>query len=309
MCINAKKEKNCYDISYSKDVAMKVSIISVVVNMILSLIKFIIGIFGHSQALISDAVHSASDVFSTFIVMIGVNISAKAEDREHPYGHERLECIASMILSLILAVTGVVIGREGVLSFISIVIKGTSAEIVIPSKIALFAALLSIVVKEAMYWYTRYYAKKINSDILMADAWHHRTDAFSSVGSFIGIIFSLMGFAFMDPLASIVICIFILGAAFSIMKDSLCKITDHSCDAKLEGEIMHKITEQDGVISVKLLKTRQFGSRIYADLIITADPDISLVESDAIAENVHDVIEKDFPQIKHIMIHVDPDEN
>lgn len=308
MFINAKKEKNCYDVSYSKDVAMKVSIVSVVINMVLSLIKFIIGFLGHSQALISDAVHSASDVFSTFIVMIGVNISAKAEDKEHPYGHERLECIASMILALILAVTGAVIGWEGVTSFIGIV-RGNTAEITIPSKMALFAALLSIVVKEGMYWYTRYHAKKINSDILMADAWHHRTDAFSSVGSFIGIIFSLMGFVFMDSLASVVICIFILGAAFSIMKDSICKITDHSCDEKLEDEMLHKIAEQNGVNSVKLLKTRQFGSRIYADLIITANPDISLVESDTIAENVHDVIEKTFPQIKHIMIHVDPDEN
>lgn len=307
MCISTKEKNEKLNISNSKNIAMKVSVTSVVINIVLSLVKFIVGVLGHSQALISDAVHSASDVFSTFIVMIGVNISSKEEDKEHPYGHERFECIASMILALILAVTGAIIGYEGIISFINI-INGKISAFSVPSKSALVAAAVSIIVKEGMYWYTRFYAKKINSDILMADAWHHRSDSFSSVGSFIGIAFTLLGFMFMDPLASIVICFFILGAAFSIMKDSIEKITDHSCDKELESEILHKIASQKGVSSIKLLKTRQFGSRIYADLIITANPMLTLAQSDVIAENVHDTIEKDFPQIKHIMIHVDPAE-
>lgn len=164
--------------------ALKASNISIIINVVLSVLKLFAGIIAHSSAMVSDAIHSASDVVSTIIVIIGVKLSSRESDKTHQYGHERFECVASIILSTILIITGIGIGISG----IEKIITGEYKEFVIPGIIALAAAVISIIVKEAMYWYTRGVAKKINSGALMADAWHHRSDALSSVGSFIGIL-------------------------------------------------------------------------------------------------------------------------
>lgn len=161
--------------------AIRVSKISIIINIILSLLKLIAGIFANSYAMISDALHSASDVFSSIIVIIGVKIANKKSDKSHPYGHERFECVAGIILSVILVITGVGIGIAGIKNIIS----GEYKNFEIPGLIALATAIVSIAVKEAMYWYTRKVAKNIGSSAVMADAWHHRSDALSSVGSFI----------------------------------------------------------------------------------------------------------------------------
>ncbi|WP_219711890.1 cation diffusion facilitator family transporter, partial [Clostridioides difficile] len=171
---------------------------------------------GKSSAMLSDAVHSASDVLSTIVVMVGIKISEKQPDREHPYGHERMECVASIILSVALAITGAGIGYSGIKKIFSEQYNTLSA----PSGIALTAAVLSIVIKEWMYWFTRNAAKHTNSDALMADAWHHRSDALSSVGSLIGILGARLGYAILDPIASVVICGCILKAALDIFKES-----------------------------------------------------------------------------------------
>ncbi|MDU2198422.1 MAG: cation diffusion facilitator family transporter, partial [Peptostreptococcaceae bacterium] len=198
-----------------KQIAMKVSTNSIIVNVLLSGFKFFAGIIANSSAMISDAVHSASDVFSTIIVMVGVHISSKEADDEHQYGHERFECVAGIILACILFATVIGIGISG----IEKIINGNNRGLQAPGMIALVAAVISIIVKEGMYWYTRHAAKKINSGALMADAWHHRSDSLSSVGSFIGIFGSRMGFRVLDPLASIVICLFIIKASYDIFKD------------------------------------------------------------------------------------------
>ena len=177
-----------------KDIAMRVSTVSIMVNLLLSFFKLMAGIFGASGAMISDAIHSASDVFSTFIVMIGVTISNKKSDKEHPYGHERLECVASIILAVVLLATGIGIGMNGIQKIISDI----DNVIEVPKSMALIAAIVSILVKEWMYWYTRAAAKKINSGALMADAWHHRSDALSSIGAFIGIFGARLGFPVLD---------------------------------------------------------------------------------------------------------------
>ena len=186
--------------------AMKVSVISVIVNLLLSVFKLIAGILAKSGAMISDAVHSASDVFSTFVVMIGVTISEKESDKEHPYGHERLECVAAIILSMVLAITGLGIGVTGIRN----IANGESGVLEAPGLLALIAAVVSIAVKEWMYWFTRAAAKKINSGALMADAWHHRSDALSSIGAFVGILGARLGYPILDPIASIIICIFVI---------------------------------------------------------------------------------------------------
>ena len=282
--------------------AVKVSAVSIVGNAILSLFKIFAGIFANSGAMISDAVHSASDVFSSLIVIIGVKISAKASDKEHPYGHERFECVAAIILAVILCITGLFIGHTA----IEKITNGSTLKVTIPGILALAAAIISIISKEAMYWYTRFYAKKLDSGVLMADAWHHRSDALSSVGALIGIAGARMGFPVLDTAASLIICVFILKAAYDIFKDAVEKMVDRSCNEEMEREISQCAAEQDDVLGVDLIQTRVFGNKIYVDIEICADGEISLSESHEIAERVHNAIEERFTKVKHIMVHVNP---
>lgn len=293
------KEKK---ISSMEETAMRVSKISIVVNLLLSVGKLAAGILGSSGAMISDAIHSASDVFSTIIVMIGIRISGKEADREHPYGHERMECVAAILLAVVLAITGFKIGTSGAEKIIS----GNYEELAVPGVLALAAAVISVVVKEWMYWYTRYYAKKIRSSALMADAWHHRSDSLSSIGAFIGILGARLGFPVMDPVASVIICLFILKAAYDIFKDAVDKMVDRACEPEVEKELRELVLEQPGVRGIDLLRTRTFGCRIYVDVDIRADGTMTLAQAHGIAEHVHDEIEKNFDQVKHIMVHVNP---
>ncbi|MFR5112623.1 cation diffusion facilitator family transporter [Turicibacter sanguinis] len=286
-----------------KQIAMRVSSVSILGNVALSVIKLIAGIVANSGAMISDAVHSMSDVISTFVVIIGYNFSSKGSDKDHPYGHERLECIAALFLSAILFVTGAGIGLEG----FNKILEGNYGQLAIPGAIALVAAVISIVFKEWMFWYTRHAAKTINSSSLMADAWHHRSDALSSVGSFIGIFGARLGFPILDPIASVVICLFILKAAFDIASDAVDKLTDKACDEKTVKEMIKLIERQPGVVNIDEIKTRLFGNKIYVDVEISVDGNITLNEAHDIAQNVHDVIEHQFEHVKHCMVHVNPD--
>ena len=286
----------------SKALAMKVSWVSVVVNLILSAGKLLAGIFANSGAMISDAVHSASDVFSTFIVMIGVNISSKQADEHHRYGHERFESVASVTLALILLETGLLIGWKGLKTIFS----GAYEDLTAPGALALAAAVVSIVVKEWMYWYTRAAAKKIHSDALMADAWHHRSDSLSSIGALVGIGFAMAGFPIMDSVASVVICVFIVKAAVDIFRDAVDKMVDRSCDQETLEKMTSLILAQPGVLGLDLLQTRLFGAKIYVDAEIAVQADLPLQQAHAIAENVHDRMEEEFPMVKHCMVHVNP---
>ena len=285
-------------------VANRVSFITIVENMLLSLMKLIAGIVAHSGAMISDAVHSASDVFSTIVVIIGIRFASKESDKEHPYGHERLECVAAIVLAMVLFMTGLGIGMDAFRNIVS----GDYGNLQVPGVLALIAALVSIVSKEAMYWYTKHYAKKIDSGALMADAWHHRSDAFSSIGALIGIAGARMGFAVMDSVASLVIFLFIVKAAYDIFKDAMDKMVDHSCDEETEKEIYDCVMTNEEVLGIDLLQTRIFGNKIYVDVEIAANPSCTLREAHSIAEAVHEKIEENFPKVKHIMVHVNPAE-
>lgn len=285
----------------SKKIVMKVSGVTIAGNLLLSLMKLLAGIFGHSGAMISDAVHSASDVFSTIVAVIGINISRKKSDKDHQYGHDRLECVAAIILAVILFATGIGIGLNG----IEQILKGVEGSKT-PGMVALIAAVVSIAMKEWMYWYTRSAAKKINSGALMADAWHHRSDALSSIGAFVGILGARMGYPILDPIASVVICIFIGKAAYDIFKDAIDKMVDKSCDEATIQEMREVISNQNGVQNIDSLQTRLFGAKIYVDIEIAADKTLSLENAHAIAQSVHDAIEKNFPLVKHCMVHVNP---
>lgn len=290
-----------YGTDLEKD-AVKVSMVSIVGNIVLSLFKLLAGIIAGSGAMISDAVHSASDVFSSIIVIIGVKISARESDDDHPYGHERLECVAAIVLAVVLLITGLFIGHTAVESITS----GNFSELEVPGILALIAAVVSIIAKESMFHYTKYYAIKLDSGAVMADAWHHRSDALSSVGALIGIAGARMGMPVLDPIASLVICVFIAKAAYDIFKDAVGKMVDHSCDKSTEKALKECVLEQEGVRGIDMLSTRVFGSKIYADIEISVDGDETLRASHAIAENVHSAIERDFPKVKHVMVHVNP---
>ena len=281
--------------------ALRVSSVSIVGNILLSGFKLFAGFAAKSSALISDAVHSASDVFSTIVVMVGIKFAHRAADKSHPYGHERMECVAAMLLAVLLAATGFGIGAAG----ISQIFSGRYLPPA-PGLLALAAAGISILTKEAMFWYTYFAAKRIHSSALMADAWHHRSDALSSIGSFAGILGARLGLPILDPLASVGICLFILKAAWDIFRDAIGKMTDHSCDDVTVAKLQELILEQEGVLGIDDLKTRLFGDRIYVDIEIRADGNKTLTEAHAIAQRTHDAVEAYFPTVKHCMIHVNP---
>ena len=285
-----------------KKIANRVSIITIIENLVLALSKFLIGLYSHSSAVISDAVHSASDVLSTIVVMIGIRLSCKDSDKEHPYGHERLECIAALLLSFILFITGVKIGFSAIVDILnnSYAIREGS------SLLALLITLISIVCKESMFWYTRHYAKKLNSGALMADAWHHRSDSLSSIGALLGVIGSMFGYPIMDSIASLIIFLFICKASYDIFKDAVDKLIDKSCDIGLEQDICACVLSNSSVIGIDLIQTRIFGNKVYVDLEIQLDGNCSLREAHSVAELVHNEIEEKFPSVKHIMVHTNP---
>lgn len=285
-----------------KKIAMRVSVISIVINLVLSLVKLLAGIVADSGAMVSDAIHSASDVFSTIIVMIGVQVSGRKSDKDHQYGHERLECVASIVLAVVLCATGFGIGYKGLRT----VIGGRYEELAVPGVLALAAAVLSIVVKEYMFWYTRAAAKKINSGALMADAWHHRSDSLSSIGALAGIFGSRMGYPVLDSVASVVISIFIIKASYDIFKDAVDKMVDKACDDETIARMRKLILAQEGVLGIDVLRTRLFGNKIYVDIEIAADGSRTLNETHATAECVHNKIEQNFQGVKHCMVHVNP---
>lgn len=286
----------------NEQIAVKISVISGVGNIVLAAFKLFAGIFGRSAAMVSDAIHSLSDVFSSMVVIAGVKIAAKDSDHDHQYGHERIECIAAIILSVVLCAVGLGIGYSGVKT----VLYGNYDNIETPGLIALIAAVISIVSKEAMFWYTRNGAKKINSSALMAEAWHHRSDVLSSVGSFAGILGARLGFQVLDPIASLIICVMILKVTVDIFMEAVGKLTDKSCDDETVEKMEEIVMKQEGVLAVDDIKTRIFGAKIYTDVEIAADGNLSLYDAHGIAERVHNEIEKNFPDVKHCMVHVNP---
>lgn len=299
--MSEKTAENFSDAEFRRT-ANRVSAVSIVGNLLLSIFKFFAGVFANSSAMISDAVHSASDVFSTFVVIIGIHVSSKEADEEHPYGHERLECVAAIILATILFITGLSIG----ISAIRTIASDDYRNLTSPGILALIAAIVSIVSKEAMFWYTKTNAKRINSAALIADAWHHRSDALSSVGALIGIAGARLGYPIFDSVASLVICVFIAKAAYDIFKDAVDKMVDHSCDSETEQDLADFIRREKGVQKLDSLLTRVFGTKIYVDVEIAVDGDLSLRDAHEIAEQVHDHIEQRFETVKHVMVHVNP---
>lgn len=284
----------------NEKIAIKVSIISIILNCLLTLIKFISGVISKSSAMISDSVHSLSDVLSTFVVIIGVKISNKKADSDHPYGHERIECVSAIILSGMLFIIGALIGINGIKNVTN------SSNLVMPGVLALIASIISIISKEAMYQYTIRVSKKINSAALKADAWHHRSDALSSIGSFIGILGSRLGFKIFDPLASVIISLCIIKVSINIFKDAIDKMVDKSCDKEVIDKVISVIEKNESVKNIDDIKTRQFGNKAYVDVEISVDENLLLKDAHKVAEEIHDSVENEINIVKHCMVHVNP---
>lgn len=277
----------------------KVLLVTIFLNVILALFKVLAGVLGHSSAMLADGVHTLSDVLTSIIVLIGLKISSKEADEEHPYGHEKYESVFAKVLSMLLLLTGIYIGYEA----INILRSGEFSE---PGKIALIAALSSIVVKEVMYHYTMKTAKKIKSISMEADAWHHRSDVFSSIGTFVGILGARMGVPALDPITGIVVSFFIIKVGIDLYLKSVRELVDESADDKTIKRIIEKTNSIEGVRGIKNLKTRIFGNRIYVDIDIFVDSFISVKEGHDISEMVHDKLEHEIDDIKHCMVHIEP---
>ncbi len=280
--------------------ATKVSIVTVIINTVLAIFKVIAGILGKSSAMIADGIHTFSDIATTVVVIIGLKISNKDADEKHPYGHEKFEPEISKIVSLLLAGTGVFLAYNA----IQILLSGNLDT---PKPIALYAALTSIAVKEAMYWYTIITARKVKSIAMEADAWHHRSDAISSVGTLIGITGARMGFKFLDPVAGIVVSLILIKVGVEFYLKATDQLVDQSADDKVIEQIKEVATSIEGVKKIHDLKTRKFGNKIYVDIEIQVDKRITVEEGHHIADLVHDSIEETIEDVKHCMIHVEPD--
>lgn len=281
-----------------------ISFCSILVNIVLSLGKVIAGISLKSQTLISDAVHSMSDVLSTVIVIIGTFIANKQADEDHQYGHERYEEIASLLLGSLLCFTGYEVAKSAIMSLITQNYNIDTSNIII----GIIVCLISISSKFLMYLITLLKAKQIESSALKADAYHHLSDSLSSIGGLIGLIFVQIGYPITDSIAALVIAIFIFISAFEIIKDATDKLTDKACcDEDLNA--IKNIVYKHKNVEIHRLRTRLFSNRIYVDLEIALDSQLTLQAAHEIAQQIHDELEEQIPKIKHCLIHVNPQNN
>ncbi|KAF5054745.1 Ferrous-iron efflux pump FieF [anaerobic digester metagenome] len=285
-----------------QNLALRVSRINIFNNIVLAVSKIGIGVVAHSAALLNDGVNNAGDVISSVIASVGIAAAGKDSDAEHQYGHERLESVAAILLSGIIMVVGMGLLVDGVSS----IIKGSYLNRPIPGVLAVIAAIISIVVKEIMFLYTRWAAKKTGSSALLASSWDSQSDVLATTGGLIGIVFARMGYPIADSIAAIIIALFIFRVGVQVFRDGTDQMVDHACEEETVQQIRSVILDQEGVRGLDLLHTRTFGSRCYVDVEISADGLQSLVDAHSIAERVHHAIEKNFPQVKHCMVHVNP---
>lgn len=280
--------------------ATKVTLISIMWNVILTIIKIITGIVGKSNAMIADGLHSASDIISSLGVLIGNKVAKTPNDKEHNYGHEKAETLVSFLLSILLIFVALKIGFGGIKSLFNLDSVQT------PTILPLLISVISIGIKEYQYRITIKVAESINSPSLRADAWHHRSDALSSVAAFLGIGGSLLGFKALDPIATVIVGFFVAKVGVDILKDSTNELMDYSIDEKDECEILDVAKQTTGVLNIGQLRTRKHGSMAYVDLTICVDKNLSVLEGHEIANNLEISILKNIQIVKGITVHVEP---
>lgn len=282
------------------------TIIGSIVNLMLLIFKFLAGIFGHSAAMIADAVHSLSDFITDIIVIVFVRISSKPADSTHRYGHGKFETLASAIVGCVLLGVGIGIFVGGARS----IVDAWQGEVLVaPSKLALIAAAVSIVLKECLYHYTVYEGKRLNSQVVVINAWHHRSDALSSIGTLLGIGGAIFGgekWHVLDPVAAVVVSLFIMKAAISVLKISLDELLEHSLPKDIEQEINNIILSVDGVSSPHHLRTRRVGNSYAIEVHIRMDGELSLHDAHRITSIVEDGLKSRFGENTIVTIHSEP---
>ena len=282
------------------DEANKVTLQAIGWNIFLAFIKIIAGILGKSSVMIADGLHSASDIITSMGVLIGNYISSKPFDKEHNYGHEKAETLVSFLLSIILVGVALSIGYEASKSLFNI--EG----IAIPTLLPLVVSIISILIKEYQYRITIRIAKKINSPALKADAWHHRSDALSSIAAFVGIGGAMLGFKILEPLASIVVALVVCKVGYDILKNAVNELMDVSIDETYENEIKKIAQLTEGVMNLGSLRTRKHGASAYVDLVICVDGKLTVTSGHDIATNLEKKIQNDINIVKGITVHVEP---
>lgn len=282
------------------DEANKVTLKAIGWNIFLAFIKIIAGILGKSSVMIADGLHSASDIITSMGVLIGNYISSKPFDKEHNYGHEKAETLVSFLLSIILVGVALSIGYEASKSLFNI--EG----IAIPTLLPLVVSIISILIKEYQYRITIRIAKKINSPALKADAWHHRSDALSSIAAFVGIGGAMLGFKILEPLASIVVALFVCKVGYDVLKNAVNELMDVSIDETYENEIKKIAQLTEGVMNLGSLRTRKHGASAYVDLVICVDGKLTVTSGHDIATNLEKKIQNDINIVKGITVHVEP---
>lgn len=285
---------------YQQGIAERITLINIIINIVLAVLKLAVGALSGSQALVSDGVHSVTDIASSAVVLIGIRLSHRRSDPRHPYGHERIECVAAILLAVLVGVTGVGIGVSGVRGLIS---PNASAS---PGFIALTTAVFSVVVKELMFRYTKRAAMRSGSAALLADAWHLRTDALSSLGSVIGVVGAVAGAQWLDPLMALLIGLLIIKAAVEIFMDAIGRMIDRSCDPQLEQELLAEIAQVDGVVRTVELKTRLFGNRVLVEVSVAVADTLTANEAYAIVGAVQAHVGARFETVKECSVHIVP---
>lgn len=280
--------------------ATRVTLLSILWNVILTFIKIFAGFVGKSNAMIADGLHSASDIISSVGVLIGNKVARTPHDKEHNYGHEKAETLVSFLLSMLLIFVSIKIALGGIQSLLHL------ETVSVPTTLPLIVSLISIGIKEYQYRITIKVAKKINSPSLKADAWHHRSDALSSVAAFIGIGGSLLGFKALDPIATIIVGIFVAKVGFDIFKDSINELMDYSIADEEENKILNVAGKTNGVLNIGDLKTRKHGSMAYVDLTICVNKDLTVLQGHEIAHNLEITILEELPIVKGVTVHVEP---
>jgi cation diffusion facilitator family transporter len=284
--------------SYSE--TKKVTFVSIVLNLLLMAYKIVIGYIGNSSAVIADGVHSLSDFFTDIIVIIGVRVSIKPEDEEHPYGHGKVETFVSLTIASILVFVAVGIIYNSLSNIIG------KKELEPPQAITLTAVLLSIIVKKFLFRYTITAGKKHKLNSLIANAWHHRSDVYSSFAALGGVIGAMMGYSALDPIAAGVVAFLIGKAGVDIGRESFMDLIDTAADKKTRNRIERIIRDMKEVVSYHDFKTRKIGNRVISELHIEVNPSISVVEGHSIAKNLKEKIVGSVEEVGDILIHVEP---
>ena len=284
----------------------KVTLVGGAVNVILLLFKFVAGIVGHSAAMVADAVHSLSDFVTDIIVLVFVHISGKPKDKDHDYGHGKYETLATTIIGVALLAVAIGIEYSGMTK---IVVWAQGEELKAPGMLALWAALLSIVLKEAVYHYSMIKARQLQSQAVEANAWHHRSDALSSIGTAIGIggaIFLGQRWTVLDPVASIIVGLFIIKVSVDLLRSGIGDLMEQSLPDEVEDEILRLAASVPGVVEPHELRTRRLGNHYAIELHILMDGNITLCEAHDKATEVEDILRQHYGQETHIAVHVEP---